>query len=71
MLKNCLHDLDALYTEAVHILNKLLAHPSAAIVRRLCARFRALQECFIQRYHEAKAHAIAALGRVEASFCFP
>jgi|CZKI01.1.fsa_nt_gi hypothetical protein len=71
MLKKCLHELQALYAEAINILNKLLISPSAEILRGLCARFYILQEYFAMRYHEARAHAIAALGHVEAALSFP
>ena len=71
MLKKCLHELQALYAEAISILNKLLIRPSTEIVRDLCARFYVLQEYFAMRYYEARAHAIAALGHVEAALSFP
>ena len=71
MLKKCLRELQALYAEAINILNKLLIRPSTGIVRELWARFYVLQEYFAMRYHEARAHAIAALGHVEAALSFP
>ena len=70
-LRKCLSELQALYAEAIDILNDLLIGPSADIVRGLCARFHVLQECFALRYREARAHAISALGDVEARFYFP
>lgn len=70
-LKKCLHELQALYTEAVNILNELLISPSAETIRRLCARFYIVQEYFAMRYKDARAHAIMALGRVDAALSFP
>jgi hypothetical protein len=37
MLRKCLSELQALYAEAIDILNDLLIGPSADIVRGLCA----------------------------------
>jgi hypothetical protein len=71
MLKRCLSELQELYAEAITILNELMISPSAGIVRRLCARFHVLQEYFAMRYHEARALAVSALGRVEAALSFP
>jgi hypothetical protein len=71
MLRKCLTELQALYAEAIEILNGLLIGPSADIVRVLCARFQILQDYFALRYREARAHAISALGDVEARFYFP
>ena len=71
MLRKCLNELQALYAEAIDILNDLLIGPSADIVRGLCARFQVLQEYFAMRYREARAHAISVLGDVEATFCLP
>jgi hypothetical protein len=70
LLKKCLHELQALYAEAIDILNKLLVMPSEEIVRDLCARFHVIQEYFAMRYHEARGYAVAALGRVEAALSF-
>ena len=70
-LRKCLSELQALYAEAIDILNDLLIGPSADIVRGLCARFQILQDYFALRYREARAHAISALGDVEARFYFP
>jgi len=63
--------LRALYAEAIAILNELLGNPSAAIMRGLCARFHVLQEYFAMRYHEARVHAVSALGYLEAASFFP
>jgi hypothetical protein len=63
--------LQALYSEAINILNKLLVRPSTEIVCDLCARFFVLQEYFAMRYHEARDYAIAALGSVEAAIVLP
>jgi hypothetical protein len=71
LLKKCVRELQALYAEASEILADLLINPSAEIVRALCARFHVLQEYFALRYHEARAHAISALGLVEAALSFP
>jgi hypothetical protein len=70
MLKRCLRELQALYAEAIHILDELLIGPPVEVVRSLCARFYILQEYFAMRYHEARTHAIAALGHVEAALSF-
>ena len=70
ILKKCLGELQALYLEAITILDDLLISPSAEIIRGLCARFRILQEYFVLRYQEARTRAIAALGSVEAAFFF-
>ena len=71
VLKRCLGELQALYAEAIDILNDLLISPPAEIARGLCARFQILQEYFAMRYREAKSHAISALGDLEAAFYFP
>jgi hypothetical protein len=71
MLKRCVDDLQILYTESIAILRKLLVTSSAAIIQRLCARFNVLQENFASCYYEAREHAIAALGHVEAFLSFP
>jgi hypothetical protein len=71
MLKRCLSELQALYAEAIDILNDLLISPPADIVRGLCMRFQILQEYFAMRYREARGHAISALGDVEAALYFP
>ena len=71
VLRRCLSELQALYAEAVEILANLLVSPSADIVRSLCARFQILQEYFVMRYREAKAHAISSLGGVKATYYFP
>jgi len=71
LLRKCLSELQALYAEAIEILNELLIGPSTDIVRGLCARFQVLQEYFAMRYREARAHAISALGDVKAAFYFP
>jgi hypothetical protein len=71
LLRKCLIELQALYAEAIDILNDLLIGPSADIVCGLCARFQILQEYFAMRYREARAHAISALGDVKAAFYFP
>ena len=71
LLKKCLHELQALYAEAISILNELLIRPSTEVVRDLCARFYVLQEYFVMRYHEARAYVIAALGHVEAALSLP
>jgi hypothetical protein len=63
--------LQALHAEAIDILNDLLIGPSADIVRGLCARFQVLEEFFAMRYREVRAHAISALGDVEAGFYLP
>jgi hypothetical protein len=71
VLRRCLSELQALYAESAEILARLLVSPSADIVRGLCARFQILQEYFVMRYREAKAHAISALGGVRAIYYFP
>jgi hypothetical protein len=71
LLRQCIHELQALYTEAVRILDRLLTGASTEIVSDLCARFHVLQEYFAMRYQEAKAHAINVLGHVEAALSFP
>jgi len=71
MLRKCLSELQALYAEAIDILNDLLIGPSADIVRGLCARFQILQEYFALRYREARAQAISALGEVKSALYFP
>jgi hypothetical protein len=67
-LKKCLRELQAIHREAVKILNKILIGPPADILRSLCKRFYILQEYFVMRYHDARAHAVSALGHVEAAF---
>jgi len=67
LLKKCLVELAAIYAEALRILNELMITPAAEIVQRLCHRFYIIQEYFAIRYHEARAHAISALGHVEAA----
>ena len=71
MLRKCLSELQALYAEAIDILNDLLISPSADIVSGLCARFQILQVYFAMRYREARAHAISALGDLGAAVYFP
>jgi hypothetical protein len=71
VLHKCLRELQALYLEATAILHDLLLNRSAELVRDLCARFHALQEYFVIRYYEARAHAMSALGSVEAALFFP
>jgi hypothetical protein len=67
LLRKCLVELRAIYAEALRILNKLLSTSAAEIVHTLCQRFYIIQEYFVMRYHEARAHAISALGHVEAA----
>ena len=71
ILKKCLDELHVLYAEAISILNDLLVNTSAVIVRGLCARFHILQKYFAVRYREARAHAVSALGHIEAALVFP
>ena len=70
-LRKCLSELQALYVEAMTILDALLLSPATEVIRGLCARFRILQEYFAMRYHEARALAISALGSVEGALSFP
>ena len=65
LLRKCLAELKRLFSEANRILVELLISPSANIIRGLCERFRILQEYFAMRYHEARALAFTALGRIE------
>ncbi|MGA2691018.1 MAG: hypothetical protein ABSF76_01520 [Opitutaceae bacterium] len=67
----CLDELQALYAEAIKILDELLICRSAAIVRGLCARFHILQEYFVMRYNEARALAHSAFGRAKTVLSFP
>jgi hypothetical protein len=67
LLRKCLVELKAIHAEALRILNELLIAPAAEIFQRLCQRFYIIQEYFVMRYHEARAHAISALGHVEAA----
>jgi hypothetical protein len=71
VLKKYVRELQALYAEAIKILEGLLINPSIDAARKLCARFHVLQEYFALRYHEAKAFAISTLGKVEAALSFP
>jgi hypothetical protein len=71
VLKKCIRELQAILVEASTILDHLVLHPAAEIIRSLCARFCILQEYFAMRYQEARACAIAALGHVEAALSFP
>jgi hypothetical protein len=65
-LKKCLHELQALYMEAVSILNILLSRPPSGVILSLCERFHVLQEYFAKRYVEARGNAIAVMGHIEA-----
>ena len=67
LLRKCLVELEAIYAGALRILDELLITPAAEIVQSLCQRFYVIQEYFVLRYHEARAHAISALGHVEAA----
>jgi hypothetical protein len=71
MLKKCLHELEILYSEASDILKILSLNYSNEITRKLCERFYLLQEYFVMRYEEAKAHAIVVLGNAEAALFLP
>jgi hypothetical protein len=60
ILRRCLDELQALYAEAVSILNDLLISHSVEAVRELCARFHIIQEYFVMRYNLAKARGTSA-----------